>query len=200
LSHPAAVFEANGIDFDIASPIGGKAPMDEGSRDLSDPFNRRFLDIAENLHKLESTLRAEDVNPNDYAAIFYAGGHGTMWDFPENAALSTLAQKIYERGGIVAAVCHGPAALVNIRLSDKSFLIDGKNLTGFSNAEETAAGLEKVMPFLLEDRLRARGAAFTNAPLWQSHVVTDGRLVTGQNPASADGVSRSVAALLALKN
>ena len=115
-----------------------------------------------------------------------------MWDLPDDAGLAKLAAQIYEAGGIVAAVCHGPAGLTSARLADGSLLIDGKKLTGFSNAEEMAVKLAEVVPFLLADRLTEAGGDYSNAAKWHEHVVTDGRLVTGQNPASAAGVARTV--------
>lgn len=196
VSHPALTLQKHGIEFDIVSPSGGEAPMDESSRDLSDPQNKEFLSHPENVHKLKNTLKPSDVNPQVYSAILYAGGHGTMWDFKDNVELSTLAAQIYEKGGVVAAVCHGPAALLNIKLSDSKYLIAGKKLTGFSNAEEEAASLTKVMPFLLETELKAKGGVYSKAPLWAENVIVDGRLVTGQNPASAEGVGKEIVKLI----
>ncbi|MEK7358262.1 MAG: type 1 glutamine amidotransferase domain-containing protein, partial [Bdellovibrionota bacterium] len=139
------------------------------------------------------------VDPTKYSAVLYAGGHGTMWDFADSAQVQRIASGVYENDGIVAAVCHGPAALVNVKLSNGSYLVSGKRVTGFSNAEEEAAELTKVMPFLLETALIDHGAKFENAALWQKKVVTDGRLVTGQNPASAAGVGAAIAKILATK-
>jgi putative intracellular protease/amidase len=129
-------------------------------------------------------------------AIFYAGGHGTMWDFPDNAQLASIAASIYERGGVVAAVCHGPSGLVNIRLSDGKYLVDGKEVSGFTNEEEKAMGLTDIVPFLLEDKLKSRGAKYSKAAAFQKHVVVSDRLVTGQNPQSASGVGDGIAKLL----
>lgn len=196
VTHPYFELIAAGIAVDFASPQGGKAPLDPNARDLSDEANRRFLEDPSLAGRLERTLPAEQINAADYSAILYAGGHGTMWDFPENTALSRAAASIYERGGVVAAVCHGPAALVNIGLSDGTFLVSGKRLTSFTNAEEEAAGLTAVMPFLLETRLRERGARFEGAANFSAHVVVSGRLVTGQNPASAAGVGKAMAELV----
>src|SRR5690606_16623658 len=136
------------------------------------------------------------VNPEEYSAIIFAGGHGTMWDFPNTPEVADLSTAIYENGGIVAAICHGPAALVNIQLSNGQFLVAGKRVTGFSNAEEDAIELTPVMPFLLETELKNRGALYESAPLWQEKVVIDSRLITGQNPASAKGVGEAVAKAL----
>jgi putative intracellular protease/amidase len=199
VAHPFLALIDRGFSLeqiDIVSPQGGKAPMDPNSYDLNDPKNKRFLEEPTFAARLEHTLRPADIDPADYSAIIFAGGHGTMWDFPEAEALLRIAAAIYEQNHIVAAVCHGPAALVNLTLSDGQYLIANKAITGFSNDEESAVGLTEVVPFLLESKLIERGAAYEKAPLWQSNVVVSGRLVTGQNPASAEGVGEAVAALL----
>lgn len=131
-----------------------------------------------------------------YAAVLYAGGHGTMWDFANSHTIDRITAQIYENGGIVAAVCHGPAALVNAKLSSGKFLIEGRRVTGFTNAEEDAAKLTEVMPFLLQTAMEKQNAKFESAPLWQKNVVVDGHLVTGQNPASAAGVGEAIVRLL----
>jgi putative intracellular protease/amidase len=115
-----------------------------------------------------------------------------VWDLPDNQEIAALATKIYENNGVVSAVCHGPAGLVNIKLSNGKFLIDGKKVSGFTNEEEIAVKLEKVVPFLLEDQLKARGGIYEKSAAWQEHVVTDQRLVTGQNPQSAKAVGEAV--------
>ena len=144
----------------------------------------------------ETTMRGRQttyIDPADYGAILFAGGHGTMWDFAESKPAQDLIRGIYEAGGVVAAVCHGPAALVNATLSNGEPLVKGKAIAGFSDAEEDAVGLTDVMPFLLESQLVLKGARYSKAPLWQTHVAVDGRLITGQNPASARGVGAAVA-------
>ena len=139
-----------------------------------------------------------EVNPAEYKAIFYAGGHGAMWDFPNNEALAQIAATIYEGGGIIAAVCHGPAGLLPIKLQDGSFLVRGKKLTSFTNPEEEANGTSKIVPFLLETALENEGALFQEGALWADHVVVDGRLITGQNPMSALSLGKTL--LDALRN
>ncbi|WP_198555220.1 type 1 glutamine amidotransferase domain-containing protein [Siphonobacter sp. SORGH_AS_0500] len=119
-----------------------------------------------------------------------------MWDFPENEALAAIGRKIYENGGVVSAVCHGPSALVNVTLSNGNYLVDGKKVNAFTNEEEVAVKLDKVVPFLLEEKLKERGALFEKSGLWQPHVTVDQRLVTGQNPQSAKGVGEAVLAEL----
>ncbi|MBD2579144.1 type 1 glutamine amidotransferase domain-containing protein [Oscillatoria sp. FACHB-1406] len=194
VSHPVAVFDRAGIAVDYVSPKGGKAPMT--GVELEDPLNTAFLNNSEKMKQVENTLTPSQVNPADYDAIFYAGGHGTMWDFADNEALASIAANIYDRGGIVAAVCHGPAGLVNIKLSNGDYLVAGKTVAGFTNEEEEATGLTKVVPFLLEDKLTERGATVEKAPKFEAKVVTSDRLVTGQNPASAGGVGEAIVALL----
>jgi len=123
-----------------------------------------------------------------------------MWDFPQNSALQTASKKIYENGGIVSAVCHGPSGLVNIKLSDNNYLLKDKKVAGFTNEEEAAAGLDSVVPFLLESKLIALGAQFEQSPVFQKKVVADQRLVTGQNPASAKGAAERIVELLTSKS
>lgn len=189
-AEPWAVFTAAGYDVDFVSTAGGRPPVD--SRDDNDPVQREFFAAAE----LSDTPRAADLDAADYDVIFYAGGHGTVWDFPDDADLARLGAGVYERGGVVAAVCHGPSALVNLRLSDGSPLVAGRRLAAFTNDEEAAVGLTDVVPFLVADALVERGATHVPAPNWSNQVVVDGRLITGQNPASARGVAEQVVALL----
>ncbi|WP_030802846.1 type 1 glutamine amidotransferase domain-containing protein [Streptomyces sp. NRRL F-2799] len=193
-AHPWKVLSEAGFRVDLASPAGGRPPMD--GADLTDPVQQAFLDDPEMARKLDATLRVQDVDAADYAAIVYVGGHGTMWDFPDDRALAGIARDVYEAGGAVAAVCHGPAGLVNITLSDGSYLVAGKHVAGFTNSEEAAAGLTDVVPFLLQSTLEERGAKHTGAADWEPHVVVDGRLVTGQNPASATGVGEALVKVL----
>lgn len=193
VTHPYSVLKSNGFEIDIASPNGGKAPMDPKSRDMSDSINKTFLEDKASAAKLENTLKLDDIKSGDYGTILFAGGHGTMWDFPDDKNVLRLGSEIYENGGIVAAVCHGPAALVNIKISGGKYLVDGRKVTAFTNEEEAAMQLEKVMPFLLESKLIERGASFEKAPNWQAKVITSERLITGQNPKSAEGVGEAIA-------
>ncbi len=196
VTHPYAELIEKGIIVDIASPKGGKAPLDARSLDLQDPVNRYFWETPATRAKLENTIPLAEIKAESYNAILFAGGHGTMWDFAENEQIQKLTKEIYENDGYVAAVCHGPAALVDVKLSNGKYLVDGKNVAAFSNAEEEAAGLTNIMPFLLETELVKRGAVYSKANLWAKHVVTDRRLITGQNPASASEVGQSLANLL----
>lgn len=194
VTHPYDVFTRAGIAVDFVSPKGGKAPIT--GTDVEDPLNKAFLDDSDLVGQVENTLNPTQVDPAQYIGIFYAGGHGTMWDFPENEQLASIASAIYEQGGVVGAVCHGPAGLVNIRLSSGEYLVAGKTVSSFTNEEEAAVGLTEVVPFLLESKLIERGAEFTKAPNFQAHRVVSDRLVTGQNPASAAGVGERMVELI----
>jgi len=196
VAHPWEVLVNAGYEIDFVSPAGGKAPVD--GFNLGDPVNKRFWDNSVYRRKIEHTLKPAQVNPRDYVAIHYAGGHGAMWDFADNEALAKIAAAIYEQGGVVSAVCHGPAGLVNIRLSNGKFLVEGKRINAFTNEEEAAVKLDTVVPFLLESKLTERGALFEKAGLWQPYVVTDQRVVTGQNPQSARAVGEAM--LMVLNN
>ena len=196
VTHPVHALLLKGFNYDVASIKGGKAPIDAKSLGLDDPINRKFMEDHEFRQKLENTIALDSVNPKNYNAIFFAGGHGTMFDFRDNYDINRITAEIFEAGGVVAAVCHGPAALTDVRLKSGKYLVDGKKIAAFSNAEEDAAGLTQVMPFLLESTLKERGAIYSKAPPWKSHVVIDGRLITGQNPASAAEVGTAVVNML----
>jgi putative intracellular protease/amidase len=193
-AYPWKAFTDAGYTVDLVSVQGGRPPMD--GIDPSDPVQRAFLDDPQMSVKLENTPRPDQVNPTDYDAILYAGGHGAMWDFPDSTRLAEIARDIYESNGVVAAVCHGPAGLVNIVLSDGRYLVDGKEVAAFTNDEEAAVGLTEDVPFLLQTRLEQRGAKHSGAPNFQPWVVRDGRLVTGQNPASTTDVAVQVLTIL----
>lgn len=194
VAHPWQVFTAAGYTVELASTAGGEPPVD--GVDLSDPAQRAFTEDPEMQVKSANTPRFADLFAADYDAVLFAGGHGTMWDFPADAGIARVAREIYEDGGIVAAVCHGPAALVGVTLSDGRPLVEGKQISAFTNEEEAAVGLVGVVPFLLQTRLEELGGKHTGAPNFEPHVVTDQRLVTGQNPASATGVAEAVLAQL----
>jgi len=196
VAHPYFELSKAGIQVDIASPQGGLAPMDPSSLDLTQPINRVLHRDRNFMQKLNSTQKLSNVESARYSAILFAGGHGTMWDFKDSSDIQTLTASIYENGGVVAGVCHGPAALVDVKLSNGNYLVEGKRVTAFTNEEEESIHLTQVMPFLLEDALISHGARFQQADLWQEKVVVDERLVTGQNPASASGVGKAVAQLL----
>jgi putative intracellular protease/amidase len=195
LTHPLEMFEAAGIPVEIASIRGGHPPID--FFDLSDPVNDRFWKDKAFRDALAHSLVLADLDPARYSAVFFAGGHGTMWDFADDPVVQTVIREIWEAGGIVSAVCHGPAALVNAKLSDGSYLVASKKLAAFTDAEEAEVKYDKVVPYLLASTLKDRGALHQPAPNWSENVVTDGRLITGQNPASAHGVGKAIVDKLA---
>lgn len=190
VAHPWDILHNAGYEIDFVSPKGGKPPVD--GFNLEDTINKKFWENKEYNAKINNSMKPSEVNPNDYVAIHYAGGHGTMWDFADNVELAKIAQQIYENNGIVSAVCHGPAGLVNIKLSNGKYLVDGKKINAFTNEEEIAVKLENVVPYMLETTLIERGAKFEKSGLWQPHVTVDQRVVTGQNPQSAHGVGEAV--------
>ena len=196
LTHPHRVLTNHGYHVEFVSPHGGRPPMDPSSADSGDQVSEVFLETEVWTTALDSSLRPDEVNPSRYSAVYFVGGHGTMWDLPDNHVLADITAAIYESGGVVGAVCHGPAGLVNVTLSDGSYLVEGKTVVSFTNEEEKAVELDAVVPYLLEDKLTSRGATFIAAAPFESQVVTCERLVTGQNPASANGVGLAIAALL----
>jgi putative intracellular protease/amidase len=194
VAHPWRVFTDAGYTVDLASTEGGEPPVD--GIDLSDPVQTAFTNDPDMQRKVRNTARFADVETADYDGVLFAGGHGTMWDFPHDQGLAGAVRSIYEEGGVVAAVCHGPAALVGVTLSDGRPLVEGKQVSAFTDAEEAAVGLTDVVPFLLQTRLEELGAKHSGAANFEAHVISDGRLVTGQNPASAAGVAEAMVAVL----
>lgn len=195
ISHVYWTLADAGIEVDFVSPKGGQVPLD--GVDRKDADNARFLDDAAVMARIAQTLRPEQVDPARYAAIYYAGGHGTMWDLPDDTTLARIAARIYDAGGTVAAVCHGPSGLVNIKLSSGSYLVANKDVAAFTDAEERAVELTDVVPFLLASKLVERGARHVPAANFAAHVIVSDRLITGQNPASARGVGQALVAALA---
>ena len=182
--------ERAGFVVDYVSPTGGYTPIDPHSLAMAEPIdwewyhNRKFMD------RLGATLKPADVNPDDYTVIYFVGGHGVLWDFPDNAELQALSRKIYEKGGIVSSVCHGAVGLLNITLSNGTSLIKGKQVTGFSDEEERLAQLDQYVPFLTETELKKRGVVYKKADKpWEAFAVADHRVITGQNPASGGAVA-----------
>ena len=197
ITHFYHILADAGLEIDFASPKGSKPPMDKKSYNLRDRDNRKFIENSNLKQRLETPIPIDQLNPADYMAIYYAGGHGAMWDFPNNKTLAQVAAAIYENGGFVAAVCHGSAGLLNIQLADGRYLLDGKSATGFANLEERLIRLTSAVPFLLEDEIKKRGAQYKRALLpFIPHVVVNDRLVTGQNPQSAKAVAKALIQLI----
>lgn len=187
------VFTANGFEVDIASPMGGEPPAVIDTDDMG-AFDYAFLNDAQAQEKLANTIPVETVDSEQYRAIFFVGGKGTMFDFPNNKAIQSLASSAYEDDKVIGAVCHGPAALVNATLSDGRNLLEGKMVSGFTNEEELLLirNAESIFPFMLQDELIAKGARFKPGPMYLEQVIQDGNLITGQNPWSVWGAAESM--------
>ena len=195
LVHFFDLFHARGYSLDFVSPKGGRVPVDPRSvsRFMLDKVTKGYINDTAFMDRLKKTLPPDEVHAAEYDAIYFTGGHGVMWDFPESTGLQDLSRKIYESGGAVSAVCHGSCALLNVKHSDGKSLIHDKRVTGFSNLEEKLVRKEKVIPFSLEDELKARGTRYRKAKVpFFPCVVADGRLVTGQNPQSTRRVAENL--------
>ncbi|MFK0310741.1 type 1 glutamine amidotransferase domain-containing protein [Pseudomonas sp. NPDC090233] len=189
--------QQSGFTVDYVSPTGGYVPVDPHSLQMAPELDWQYYDDKTFMNRLGTTLSPGQAKADEYCAIFYTGGHGVMWDFPDNAPLQELARKIYENNGVVAAVCHGVVGLLNIKLSDNRLLLKGLQVTGFSNTEENLAELDKVVPFLTENELGARGGMYSkHDDPWKPFVITDDRLITGQNPASTSDLAQKVLEVL----
>jgi putative intracellular protease/amidase len=195
LAVPYLELTGAGARVDLASPLGGRPPADPESERTSDPAVKRFLADTDATAKLAETLPLAGV-ADTYDAILVVGGHGVMWDLATSHTAATLLSRQYAAGRVVAAVCHGPAALVAATKADGSPLVAGHRVTGFSNAEEREAKLSEIMPFLLESRLAELGGRYESGPNWQPFAIRDGRLVTGQNPRSSALVARETLAAI----
>ncbi|KAI1149448.1 ThiJ/PfpI family protein [Nemania diffusa] len=197
LSHPYDVLTAAGVEIVTASPAGGVAPLDPASVEMfkADPSAQAFLSSKQAVWQQTARASAFRGRAAEFAALFYPGGHGPMFDLVSDADSIALIEEFAAAGKPVAAVCHGPVVLLNAKRADGTPLLAGKEATGFSNAEEDAVDMSKFMPFLLEDRMRALGATYRKAgePWAELVVVQDGgKLITGQNPASAKGVGEAL--------
>lgn len=194
LAHPARVFLDAGYEVDYVSVKGGQPPMDGIKPD--DEVTNAFLQDEEIASRLAATKRADEVDPSEYGAIYFSGGHGTMWDFPQASGIAQLASDIYAAGGVVATVCHGSSGLTLVTDGEGKPIVAGKTISCFTNEEEAAAGLDTVVPFLLEERIAELGGTVTKGGVFKEHTVVDGNLVTGQNPASAIKVAELTLAKL----
>ena len=195
---PFYAFKDAGAEIVLASPKGGQPPLDPKSDepDAQTEMTRRFNEDAQAKAQLADTRRLEEVSAADFDAVFYPGGHGPLWDLSGDATSIALIESFVKAGKPVAAVCHAPAALVAVRGEDGEYLVKGRRVTGFTNTEEEAVQLTDVVPFLLEDKLKSLGAQYSKGPDLSSYVLTDGLLVTGQNPASSEEAAQALLSLL----
>lgn len=199
LTHFYGVLVKNGIDADFVSPKGGYVPLEPQSVLNMDEIDWAYYEDEDFRNRaLGNTLRPDDVDANDYAAVYYAGGHGTMWDFPEAIDLGKVASQIYRNEGLVSAVCHGVVGLLPVTDESGKSILAGRTVTGFSNEEEEANGTTNEVPFLAEDALKEKGANYQSGAAFSEVVQIDGRLLTGQNPQSAHQLGEAV--VEALKN
>ncbi|MDR6642410.1 putative intracellular protease/amidase [Luteibacter sp. 1214] len=187
LAAPYYTFKDAGAEIVLASPKGGQPPLDPKSNEPSfqTDVTRRFeADAAANA-QLAATVRLDSVSQADFDTVFYPGGHGPLWDLAEDKNSIALIESFIEAGKPVALVCHAPGVLRHVKASNGKPLVEGKQVTGFTNTEEEGVGLTNVVPFLVEDELKTKGGIYSKGPDWGSYVVTDGLLITGQNPASS---------------
>jgi putative intracellular protease/amidase len=195
---PSYAFKDAGADITVASPLGGQPPLDPKSDDAGSQTDatRRFKADAAAQAVLASTSVLKDVKVADYDAVFYPGGHGPLWDLAEDASSIALIETMLKAGKPVAAVCHAPAVLRHPKSADGQSVVKGKKVTGFTNSEEAAVGLTTIVPFLVEDMLTKNGGVYSKGADWQPYVVTDGLLITGQNPASSEPAAHALLAML----
>lgn len=196
---PYYVFKDAGYAITLASPAGGQPPLDPKSDEpaFQTEATHRFRADADAMRQLAETLRLADINPADFDAVFYPGGHGPLWDLAEDPQSIALIEATLAAGRPLGAVCHAPGVLRHAKQADGTPLVRGRRVTGFTNTEEEAVQLTKVVPFLVEDMLKANGGDFSKGPDWQAYAVVDGHLVTGQNPASSELVARKILDVLA---
>ncbi|CAG37029.1 type 1 glutamine amidotransferase domain-containing protein [Desulfotalea psychrophila] len=191
---PYYLFKDAGVEITLASPRGGQPPLDPKSDKPSRQTEAagRFRADIDAQTALANTLKLSDIDPDNFDAVFYPGGHGPLWDLAEDRHSIALIESIYAAGKPVAAVCHGPAVLRHARTPAGEPLVKGKSVTGFSNSEENAGQLSEIVPFLVETDLKSKGANYSKADDWQAHVITDGNLITGQNPASSELTAKAL--------
>lgn len=198
LAAPYYAFHDAGASVTIASPRGGMPPVDPKSNlpENETEATMRFKNDRAAQDDLAHSRRLHEISVNDYDAIFYPGGHGPLWDLAFDTDSIALIEAFVRADKPVGAVCHAPAVLADVKGADGDFLVKGRHVTGFTNAEEEAVGLTEVVPFLLEERLKQRGATFRSGEIWGAHVEVDGKLVTGQNPASSAPAAEALLKLL----
>jgi len=191
---PWYVFKDEGAEITVASPKGGQPPLDPKSdaEDAQTDATRRFRADEQAKAALANTLPLGEIDPYNFDAVFYPGGHGPLWDLAEDKDSITVLEAFYAANKPVAAVCHAPGVFKNVKAADGHPVVRGKRVTGFSNAEEAAVGLTDVVPFLVEDMLREKGGDYSKGADWSSYVVEDGHLITGQNPASSEATAKAL--------
>ena len=191
---PYYVCKDAGAAITLASPAGGQPPLDPKSDepDAQTPATERFHQDVEAQQQLAATLPLAQVDAADFDAVFYPGGHGPLWDLANDAASIALIEAFVRADKPIGLVCHAPGALIKVRADDGQPLIAGRKVTGFTNSEEAAVGLTAVVPFLIEDEFKRLGGLYEKGPDWRPLIITDGRLVTGQNPASSEGVAQAL--------
>lgn len=188
---PYYILKDKGFNITLASPKGGQPPIDPKSHeaDFETPATKRFDKDAETQAAFANTQKLDTIKEANFDAVFYPGGHGPLWDLAEDKNSIALIETFYNKSKPVAAVCHAPAVLKHTKNTDGAPLVKGKNVTGFTNGEEAAVELTSIVPFLVEDMLKANGGHYTKAADWTPHAVADGNLITGQNPASSEAVA-----------
>jgi putative intracellular protease/amidase len=196
---PYYVFKDAGMEITLVSPLGGKPPLDPRSDEPASQTDatRRFKADVATQAVLAATLKLADVHAADFDAVFYPGGHGPLWDLAKDTSSIALVETMLAAGKPVAAVCHAPGVLRHAKAADGTPVVQGKVVTGFANSEERAVGLTEVVPFLVEDMLKDSGARYSKLADWQPYVVTNGQLITGQNPASSEPAARALLKKLA---
>jgi len=199
---PYYVFKDAGADITLASPKGGQPPLDPSSEtpDALTDATKRFNDDKDAQQQLATSAILSQVPADDYDAIFFPGGHGPLWDLAEDADSIRLIETFAASDRPVGAVCHAPAVFKHPKGADGKPLVSGRNVTGFTNSEEEAVGLTEIVPFLVEDMLKSNGGQYQKGADWASFVVTDGKLVTGQNPASSEEAAYALVKLLAMED
>ena len=194
---PYYIFKDAGLAVTLASPKGGEPPLDPKSDDPGSETEAMRRSDRQAQAALARTTKLSEVSPEDYDGVFYPGGHGPLWDLSEDRHSIALVESLFAAGKPVGAVCHGPAALRDVKAPNGSPLVRGKSVTGFTNTEEAAVGLIDVVPFLVEEMLKQNGGNYSKAADWQPYAVTDGNLITGQNPASSEPTAKAFLAQLA---
>jgi len=201
LAAPYFVFKDSGAEITLASPKGGRPPLDPKSNEpeFRTDLTLRFENDAAAQAQLDKTVRLDSVKQESFDTVFYPGGHGPMWDLAEDKNSIKLIESFLAAGKPIAIVCHSTGALHHVKTPDGKPLVQGKQVTGFTNGEEEAVGLTKVVPFLVEDEMLRLGAIFSKKANWAVHVVRDGLLITGQNPASSAPAAKTLLAMLKQK-